>query len=137
MFRFLNGLSWSKFNPFVPNAPFLFRLEKGVEKGCIGNKWVNEVILVKPSAPYALRDENELCSRNPKTVTYGTESVSFLAPKTWSTKFLDSFLKSLRKWKLICPCLLCKTYFRHVSFLLKKCVKFACKHSNSLHLYVT
>ena len=41
---------WS-LNPFVPNAPFLYPLEtenrkvfrsfKGVEKGCIGNKWVN------------------------------------------------------------------------------------------------
>ena len=33
-------------NPFVPNAPFLYPLKtsenrKGVEKGCIGNKWVN------------------------------------------------------------------------------------------------
>ena len=35
------------FNQFVPNAPFLYPLktenhvEKGVEKGCIGNKWVH------------------------------------------------------------------------------------------------
>ena len=34
------------FNPFVPNAPFLYLLKtsenrKEVEKGCIGNKWVN------------------------------------------------------------------------------------------------
>ena len=40
------------FNPFVPNAPFLYPLKilenlkfsdvfRGVEKGCIGNKWVN------------------------------------------------------------------------------------------------
>ena len=39
-------------NPFVPNAPFLFPLKTSenrkffwcfqeVEKGCIGNKWVN------------------------------------------------------------------------------------------------
>ena len=32
-------------NPFVTNAPFLYHLKtsenrKGVEKGCIGNKWV-------------------------------------------------------------------------------------------------
>ena len=41
----------------------------------------NEVFQVKPSAPYSLRDKDKLNSRNPKTVTYGTESVSFLAPK--------------------------------------------------------
>ena len=40
-------------NPFVPNAPFLYPRKyqktlgfflyfKGVEKGCIGNKWVKE-----------------------------------------------------------------------------------------------
>ena len=39
------------FNPFVPSAPFLYHLEAsenltglgfhGVEKGCFGNKWVN------------------------------------------------------------------------------------------------
>ena len=39
-------------NPFVPNAPFLYPLKtsanladfgcfQGVEKGCIGNKWIN------------------------------------------------------------------------------------------------
>ena len=65
---------------------------------------INEVFQVKPSAPYSLRDKNELYSRNPETVTYGTESVSFLAPKIWSTvpqeiktcKSLDSF-NSIRK----------------------------------------
>ena len=44
----------AKFNPFVPNAPFLypvntsekpkvFRCFQGVEKVCIGNKWVKEL----------------------------------------------------------------------------------------------
>ena len=34
-----------KVNPFVPNAPFLYLLcSQGVEKGCIGNKWVGEGI---------------------------------------------------------------------------------------------
>ena len=34
--------SW--FNPFIPNAPFLYPLKTSenltVEKGCLGNKWV-------------------------------------------------------------------------------------------------
>ena len=43
------------FNPFVPNAPFFYPLKtseyrkvfwrfQGVEKGCIGNEWVNKLI---------------------------------------------------------------------------------------------
>ena len=43
-----------------------------------------QVKMVKSPAPYYLRDKNELYSRNPKTVAYGTESVSFMAPETWS-----------------------------------------------------
>ena len=42
------------FNPFVPNASFLYPLKqkktlrfsdvfRGVEKGCIGNEWVNPI----------------------------------------------------------------------------------------------
>ena len=45
-------------NPFAPNALFLFPLKtsenrkvfrcfQGVEKGCIGNEWVNDVIFLK------------------------------------------------------------------------------------------
>ena len=44
----------------------------------------NEVFQVKSPATYHLRDKNELYSRNAKTVAYGTESVSFVAPKIWS-----------------------------------------------------
>ena len=44
----------------------------------------NEVFQVKSPAPYYLRHKNNLYSRNPKRVTYGTESVSFMAPKIWS-----------------------------------------------------
>ena len=45
---------------------------------------MNEVFQVKLSAPYYLRDKNELDSRNPKTMAYGTESVTSVAPKIWS-----------------------------------------------------
>ena len=47
-------------------------------------KVMHEVFQVKLLAPYHPRDKNELYSRNPKTVTYGTESVSFKAPEIWS-----------------------------------------------------
>ena len=72
---------------------------------------MNEVFQVKSPAPYYLRDKNELYSRNPKTVAYGTESVSFMAPKIWSivpqklknSQSLYCFRKGIRKWKPNCP----------------------------------
>ena len=45
---------------------------------------MNEVFHVKSSAPHYLRDNNDTYSRNPKTVTCGTESVSFMATRIWS-----------------------------------------------------
>ena len=47
------------FNPFVPNASFLYPLKteenltvfwcfQGVEKGCIGNEWVNPFLANAP-----------------------------------------------------------------------------------------
>ena len=45
---------------------------------------MNDVFQVKSPATYYLRDKNELYSRNPKAVAYGTESVLFMAPKIWS-----------------------------------------------------
>ena len=85
---------------------------------------MNEVFQVKSTAPYYLRDRNELYSRNPKTVAYGTASVSFMAPKIWSivprelknSPSLYYFKNGIRKWKLNCPCRLCKTYLQHVDF---------------------
>ena len=45
---------------------------------------MNELCQLKLSGPQSLKDKNGLYSRNPKTVTLGTESVSFFAPKSWS-----------------------------------------------------
>ena len=86
---------------------------------------MNNVFQVKLPAPYCLRDKSELYSRNPKTVAYGTDSVSFMAPKIWSivrqesknSQSLYSFKKSIRKWKPNCPCRLCKTYLQRVGFI--------------------
>ena len=63
-------------NPFVPNAPFLnplktsehlmvFRYFQGVEKGCIGNKWVKVVSVPQNAASTiifneCLLDENKI-----------------------------------------------------------------------------
>ena len=86
---------------------------------------MNEVFQLKSPAPCYLRDKNELYKRNPKTVAYGTESVSFMAPTIWSivpqelknSQSLYSFKKGMRKWKPNFPCRLCKTYLQHVGFM--------------------
>ena len=85
---------------------------------------IMNVIQVKSPFSYYLRDKKELYSRNPKTVAYGTESVSFMASKIWpivpqelkNSQFPYSFKKGIRKWKPNCPCWLCKTYLQHVGF---------------------
>ena len=77
----------------------------------LSSQIMNEVFQVKSLPPYYLRDKNELYSRNPETVTYGTESVSFMAPKIWSivpqelknSESLYPFKKLIRKWKPNCP----------------------------------
>ena len=59
-------------------------------------------------------------SRNPTSVTYGTETVSYMAPKKWILKNFDSlksFKKKIKKWKPERPCRLCKAYLQHVGFV--------------------
>ena len=60
---------------------------------------MNEVFQVKFPALYFLRDKNELYSRNPKTVIYGTDSISFLAPKIWS--ILPQEIKNCKSLKTL------------------------------------
>ena len=72
-----------------------------------------------------IRTRQELYSRNPKTVKYGTETISLLAPKIWAIvpqniknfTSLPSFKINIRKWKPDCPCCLCKCFLKHVGFI--------------------
>ena len=56
---------------------------------------------------YDFRNHKELYSRNPKTLRYGTETVSYMVPKIWSkspetvkmSSSLESFKTKIRKWK--------------------------------------
>ena len=69
---------------------------------------LSEVFKVNETIPYDLRMRNELYARNPKTVRYGTETISFLSPKIWSlipqnikdSGFLPCFKKKKKKKKL-------------------------------------
>ena len=87
--------------------------------------FLNNVFHKNISNSYDLQNHKELYSRNPKTVRYGTETVSYMAPKIWSkvpetikmSSSLDSFKSEIRKWKPECDCNLCATYLRHVGFV--------------------
>ena len=68
---------------------------------------------------YDLRGNNFLERRRVKSVRYGTESISFLAPKIWETlpneikdsDTLQIFKAKIKNWVLVeCPCRLCKIY---------------------------
>ena len=68
---------------------------------------LNNVFHKNISNSYDLRNHNELYSRNPKTVRYGAETVSYTVPKIWSkvtetikmSSSLESFKSKIRKWK--------------------------------------
>ena len=73
---------------------------------------------------YNLR--NTLLSRSVKTVRYGKESISYLAPQIWNlvpkdiknSKNLVSFRNKIKLWIPVnCPCTLCKTYIKDVGYI--------------------
>ena len=78
---------------------------------------MKNIFHLSTNIPYNLRSCTELYCRNPKTVKYGTESMSHLAPKIWSLvpktinsiNLLDTFKSKIRQWEPDCPCCLCKT----------------------------
>ena len=87
--------------------------------------FLNNVFHKNISNSYNLRNHKELYYRNPKTVRYGTETVSYIGSKIWSkvpetikmSSSLKSFKTKIRKWKLECDCCLCATYLHHVGFV--------------------
>ena len=81
---------------------------------------------------FKLKDENRYCSKLPfetsnvKTVTYGTQTLSYIGPKIWSlipsdikdTNTLNEFKYKIKNWRLEkCPCRLCKTYITNLGFI--------------------
>ena len=86
---------------------------------------MGDIIKLNRPPTYNLRTRQELYSRNPKTVRYGTETISFLGPKIWAIvpqtikncASLSSFKINIRKWKPDCPCRLCTFFLKHVGFI--------------------
>ena len=87
--------------------------------------FLNNVFNKNISNSYDLRSHKELYFRNPKTVRYGTEAISYIAPNIWSkvpetikmSSSLESFETKTRKWKPECDCRLCTTYLHHAGFV--------------------
>ena len=73
---------------------------------------MKNVLHLNPNIPYNLRARSERSRRNPKTVKYRTEAVSYFAPKVWSlapeaiksSKSLDAFKSKIRQWEPDSPC---------------------------------
>ena len=86
---------------------------------------LGDIIKLNRPNTYNLRTHQELYSRNPKTVRYGTEAISFLAPKIWAIVpqniknciSLSSFKINIRKWKSDYPYRLYKCFLKHVGFI--------------------
>ena len=73
------------------------------------------------NCPYDLRKRDFFQSRNPSSVRYGTEAISYIAPLVPETikscYSLKSFKQKIRKWKPDSLCRLCKVYLQHVGFI--------------------
>ena len=86
---------------------------------------MGDIIQRNRSLTYNLRTRQELYNRNPKTVSYGTETISFLALKIWAKVpqnmknciSLSSFKINIRKWKPDCPFRLYKCFLKHAGFV--------------------
>ena len=80
---------------------------------------MKNIFHLSTNIPYNLMSRSEL------TVKYGTDTISYLAPKIWSSvpnviksgNSLDVFKSKTRKWEPNCPCRLCKNYLQHVGFI--------------------
>ena len=57
---------------------------------------MSNIFKVNQTVSCDLRKRNVIQSRNPTAVTYGTETVSYMAPKRYTLKNFDS-LKSFKK----------------------------------------
>ena len=76
--------------------------------------------------PYNLRNNSDFKRENIRTVTYGSETLSFRGPEIWDvipieikqTASLSIFKKKIRLWKPIgCKCRMCLIYVANVGFI--------------------
>ena len=68
--------------------------------------------------PYNLRNNSIMQRQANRTVYFGTESISSLAPKLW--ELIPGEIKSEKSLNIFtdkCPCRLCKTYVGNIGFI--------------------
>ena len=75
---------------------------------------------------YSLREKIVFVSKNIKTVHFGQQSISYLAPRIWKlvpegikqSPTIKSFKSQIKMWlPLNCPCRLCKRYIHNLGFI--------------------
>ena len=90
----------------------------------VAPKIMRLVFPTKPTVQYPW--ENIFQTNNIRTVTWGSESLSYLGPKLWSLlplhlkklPTLKRFKPAIRRWRPDnCPCRLCKYYLAGVGFI--------------------
>ena len=87
---------------------------------------IKDVLPLSTSSNYDIRSRCTFTTISVKAVHYGTESLSYLAPKVWelipsNSKTLENlpkFKKAIENWKRdVCPCRHCRLYIPQVSFV--------------------
>ena len=85
-----------------------------------------KLIFQKSTNTYNLRNKKPFAGSNIRTVYYGTETISFRGPKTWTlvpeeikaSDTIEEFKAKIKKWRPEgCTCRLCKVYVHGVGFL--------------------
>ena len=98
----------------------MYKLKNNIEPALMKS------IISESNNPYNLRSKNPFQTHNVHTVSYGTESVAFRGPKTWSlipkeikdSQSLTDFKSKIKKWiPTGCECRLCKIYIPELGFL--------------------
>ena len=76
--------------------------------------------------PYNLRNNPDFLKENIRTVTYGSETLSYRGPETWNiiptvikeSPSLSIFKKNIKLWKPTgCKCRLCLNYVAQLGFV--------------------
>ena len=87
---------------------------------------MKDIFPLSTSSNYDIRSKRTFTTRSVKIVYYGTESLSYLAPKLWqlipnnikSHENLPKFKKAIKKWKPdVRPWRFCRSYIPQVSFV--------------------
>ena len=87
---------------------------------------MKEIFIFHESLTYNLRSGNHLTRRNIRTTHYGIETISNLGAKIWdllpeeikNASSLSVFKTKIKKWiPKKCPCKLCQTYIKNISFI--------------------